>query len=312
MALTQVAEHTSVRIRCMSSIGAQDVFLRANVWDQLQELSDNSTFIEPDYRAYIPTSVLRRCSPILKMALTVSKVCQETIADAIDAICVGTSLGCLHHTERFMQVFNTSDSPTISPTSFIQSTHNTIAGMLALLFNNQSYNMTYSQHSVSLEVSLIDALLLMGEGANNVLVCAADEKLDYLELLKPSVISSNLPFTSGATSMILQRSDSGREIIDCVVTTNQSKREVINNFLTKNGVSPSMIDVVLFSGDIPLEERCDLGEKWINYEQYTGLYYTSSAFAVHMAHDYPLNIGRYALVVNCQSSSVCGLTLIGV
>lgn len=298
------------RITSITSISHQDSFQKGNIWETIKPLKADSETIAPDYKTFIPPASLRRFSPVLRMALASAQVCQQDTETPFDSISVGTSLGCLKDTEKFLQTFITTTGETLSPTAFIQSTHNTIAGAISMALGNHSYNMTHTQNSLSFETALIDGLLCIQEGKQNVLVGAADEAIDFLNLLKPEVIQSDLPFTSGATFLTIrpEKATNGKRIVDCSVNfNNESTKESIAKFLTNNNIENSAIELVLFAGKIPSE----IGAKQINYEQYTGLYYSSSAFAVHLANDYQLTDEKYVLVVNHQIEGKLGLTLIG-
>jgi len=293
-------------IKKIESIGHQDSFQKENCWSSLQILGADTQIIAPDFKEYIPAASLRRFSPVLRIAITAALACKNE--NAFDAISVGTALGCLKDTEKFLQTFIQSESDTLSPTAFIQSTHNTIAGAISMALGNHAYNMTHTQNSLSFETALIDGLMCVQEGKTNVLVGAADEAIPFLDLLKPALIQSELPLTSGATFMVLSDEKTGKGIIDCSVefnATNTSKS--IEEFLTKNGIEPTQIALTLFAGECPTT----IGEKQINYEQYTGLYYSSSAFAVHLANDYNIERGTYTLIVNHQIHNKLGLTLVG-
>ena len=64
----------------------------------------------------------------------------------------------------------------ISPTLFMQSTHNTLAGALAIHLGCHGYNITYSQGDESLQWAIRDAQRLIQEGkAESVLVGLHDE-----------------------------------------------------------------------------------------------------------------------------------------
>lgn len=300
----------SAVITSVVSIGHQDSFGKQNIWETLQPLEAGSEVIAPDYKAYISPASLRRFSPVLRMALTAAQVCQNETSLPFDAISVGTSLGCLKDTERFLQTFITATGDTLSPTAFIQSTHNTIAGAISMALGNHSYNMTHTQNSLSFETALIDGLLCIHEGKKSVLVGAADEAIEFLELLKPQMIQSEFPFTSGATFLSLQQEGNGakKAVIDCSVHFNNTNTEkAIATFLKKNQIDSDAIELVLFAGEIPTT----IGVKQINYEQYTGLYYSSAAFACHLANDYALSEGKYILITNHQVNGKLGLTLIG-
>lgn len=298
-------------IKSIISIGHQDSFQRVNLWKIIKPLEANSEVAAPDYKTYISPASLRRFSPVLRMALTAAQVCQNETEIPFDSISVGTSLGCLKDTERFLQTFITATGDTLSPTAFIQSTHNTIAGAISMALGNHSYNMTHTQNSLSFETALIDGLMCIREGKKNVLVGAADEAIEFLDLLKPKVIQSDLQFTSGATFLALQPENSTakeKRIIDCSLNfNNENTSKNISQFLSKNSIPETAIELVLFAGEF----SPSLGVKQINYEQYTGLYYSSSAFACHLANDYELSEGKYVLIVNHQINEKLGLTLMG-
>ena len=56
----------------------------------------------------------------------------------------------------------------LTPTSFIQSTHNTVGGQIALGLECKGYNFTYVHASISFESALLDAQLqlAMDEASN--------------------------------------------------------------------------------------------------------------------------------------------------
>ena len=71
------------------------------------------------------------------------------------------------------------------PTCFMQSTHNTVASMIAIFTGNHGYNTTYSHRTISFELALQDALLRLRLGQiRTALVCANDE-LTELQLHNP-------------------------------------------------------------------------------------------------------------------------------
>jgi len=132
--------------------------------------------IEPDYQDFINGRLLRRMARIIKMSVAASTM---AMADAqiqqLDAIITGTSLGCSEDTHEFLASLITDNETLLSPTAFIKSTHNTIGGQIALMGNYNCYNMTYAHRSFSFESALLDGMLQLHEGANNVLVGGIDE-----------------------------------------------------------------------------------------------------------------------------------------
>ncbi len=134
--------------------------------------------VAPNYKKYIPAMQLRRMSSGIKMGFTAAKISLEQAGvECPDAIITGTGEGSKQDTEKFLQAMLEQEEEMLSPTSFIQSTHNTIGGQIALNLKCTGYNMTYSQNSASLESAFADALLLLKEDPDikNVLAGGVDE-----------------------------------------------------------------------------------------------------------------------------------------
>lgn len=74
----------------------------------------------------------------------------------------------------------------LSPTAFMQSTHNTIASQIALHLKCHGYNSTYSHRGTSFDSSLWDAYTLLQKGEiNNAIVGAHEEmSLEYFKMLQ--------------------------------------------------------------------------------------------------------------------------------
>jgi len=135
--------------------------------------------IEPNYREFIDPKLSRRMARVIKMGVaTAMRSLDEAGRPEPQAIITGTGLGCLTDTEKFMQNIVESDEGLLSPTSFIQSTHNTIGGQIALLLKCYQYNFTYVHRGLSFESGLHDAMMQIDEGFDNILVGGVDEATD--------------------------------------------------------------------------------------------------------------------------------------
>jgi 3-oxoacyl-(acyl-carrier-protein) synthase len=96
-----------------------------------------------------------------------------------DAIITGTGYGCLEDTGIFLNKMVENNEEALNPTPFIQSTHNTIGSLIALMLQCQGYNQTYTQGAFSFENSLLDALMMAKEEpALKILVGGVDEITD--------------------------------------------------------------------------------------------------------------------------------------
>jgi len=260
----------------------------------------------------VPPTALRRLSPVLRMGLTSAIECKNQIDEDFDSIVVGTSLGCLRDTEKFLVSIHTATSDFLSPTPFIQSTHNTIGGQISLGLNSKAYNMTHTQNNVSFEVSLLDAIMCINEGKERVLVGAADEHIDFLKLMQPSLIRNEYPLSSGSSFFVLSNKSNKSKIGIQAVHLSfsyQNLADEIDSFLEKENIPMNSISLLLHS-DSQLGCKYENIES-VNYLKYTGMYFSASSFALHIAHDYlKVKKEKYALIVNDMCPDGLGLTLL--
>lgn len=299
-------------IQHIESISHQNTFQQANIWNELKPLTAESELISPDYKAFIPVAALRRLSTILRMGITVSKACREKTDVEFDAISVGTSLGCLTDTEKFLTTINTVSGDILSPTAFIQSTHNTISGQISLDLKNHAYNMTHTQNALSFEVALMDGLLCIEEGKKSVLIGATDEAIPFLERLRGSLIETNSPFTTGATFSVISpnKGNSIAHIQACEVSfsSEENSEETITKFLANQNTSLEKVDLVLEAHS----NFAHQAKKHISFLAYSGYYQSASSFALHMANDWfkGNESANKILIVNNLESNKLGLTLV--
>lgn len=277
-------------IHDIATVSHQDSFGKELDFRQLQPLHTESELVKPNFKEYIPASALRRLSPILRMGLTCAKAC-STDKD-FDAISIGTGLGCLKDTEKFLQTYINAKSDFLSPTAFIQSTHNTIGGQISLGLKSHAYNMTHTQNEVSFECALVDAELCASDGSNNVLVGCADEAIPFLEEINSEVIKTDLPFTSSASFFRISGENSGN-LVGIKSVKIQNNSEINIDF--------SQYDFVFHTGQISIENG-------VNYMPLVGYNHASSAFATHLAHDYLKTINNgTVLVLNALGNNKIGL-----
>ena len=97
----------------------------------------------------------------------------------------GTAMGCMENTVQMLNGLAAEGEAVNMPTCFMQSTHNTVASMIAIYTKNHGYNTTYSHRTISFELALQDAFLRLRTGlARTALVCVNDE-LTELQLQQP-------------------------------------------------------------------------------------------------------------------------------
>jgi len=287
-------------INACSSISHQSSFQTKNWAENLKALAKNSELIIPNYKDFIDRSLLRRMSSINRMGLTCAIDCTKQSNETNpDAIIVGTGLGCLADTEKFLKNTLTIEG-LIPPTAFIQSTHNTVAGQISLRLKNHNYNITHTQNSLSFEHALIDGLLCLEEGSKNILLGTVDEKIPLMDDLVTdfnlSVLQEKL--TSGASFFMLSQDKSEQAaayISACTaeLTLNNNTKEIVLDFLTDNDLTIDNIDLVMYNtngtvSNVEIEEDFK-GVSCQNYEPYCGYYFTNSAFGLHLANEHLSN-----------------------
>lgn len=249
-----------------------------------QKTTDNSVFldeivthdkdvlscVEPAYKEYINPIQLRRMSRLIKMSICASKIClKEAGIENPGGIITGTGLGLVEDTEKFLNSVLDYKEQFLTPTSFIQSTHNTISGQVAIALQCFNYNNTYSHRGFSFESALLDAMLLINDkDAENVLVGGFDEiteqhhsilkktkwvkkeKVNHLDLLNyktPGTVDGE-----GVSFFALtgKRESGTYAQIKNISTLYKPKdfKEIenhINKFLADNGVSKNELDLVI-------------------------------------------------------------------
>ena len=140
--------------------------------DQLQEI-----------REYISPGEARRMGKLLKAATVTSlKALRQAGVESPDAIITATAFGMLETSEKFLLDMLENGEETLSPTLFMQSTHNTIGSSIAIRTKCHGYNVTYTQGKDSLQWALRDARRLIETGkAKTVLVGCHDEATPTLQ-----------------------------------------------------------------------------------------------------------------------------------
>lgn len=134
------------------------------------------TCVEPDYKPFIPANSLRRMSRMLKIGLTTALKClQDSGTGMPGAIITGTGKGSLQDTERFLKDIRQYEERALNPTPFIQSTYNSVNGLIALQQKCIQYNNTFVHRGFSFENALLDSMMQLQEGAGNTLTGAFDE-----------------------------------------------------------------------------------------------------------------------------------------
>lgn len=131
-------------------------------------------------REEVSPAEARRMTPQMRRIVAAAKrAMKEAKVEMPDAIVCATQYGCMLQSMRFLQDMIDSGEQQLKPTPFIQSTHNTIASLIAILTGNHGYNATYSQGRQSLACALLDIETQMALGLiKTALVLEFDEEVE--------------------------------------------------------------------------------------------------------------------------------------
>jgi 3-oxoacyl-[acyl-carrier-protein] synthase II len=305
-------------IRATGNISPQKTFGHLPLLRELvMQQGNRMRCAEPDYNAFIDVKMIRRMSRIIKMGVAAAMEClQEAGVTNPDAIVTGTAYGCLEDTGIFLKKMVEQNEEMLTPTAFIQSTHNTIGAQIALLLQCHRYNNTFVHRGFSFESALLDAMMLLEESnAANVLVGAVDEITDISHAIlsrfglykKDNIIITDLFKTSsrggiageGAAFFLLsnQPSENNYAVINGLHTfykpaaNNQIEQE-IKSFLNNHSLTINDIDLIITGrngdkkGDMIYQQLAYSVFKnipTIPYKHLCGEYPTSTAFALWLA-----------------------------
>jgi 3-oxoacyl-[acyl-carrier-protein] synthase II len=305
-------------IRSASCISPQYTFEDIGFLDKIIEYNETRLkAIEPDYKEFIDPKLIRRMSHIVKMGVTTALDClNKGNIKTPGAIITGTAFGCLEDTVSFLTRTIELHEEMLSPTAFIQSTHNTLAAQIALLLKCHNYNNTFVHKGVSFENALIDGLMLLNENeADNILVGGTDELIDVsfsiltrLGLYKRKSINNLALLATQSKGTIGGEGSAFFLLSDKPSTNNMAElsgirtfykpenvaeiEQQITSFLGVNSLKINDIDLVVTgkNGDIKndavyhqLNNSLFAAKALANYKHLCGEYPTSSAFALWLA-----------------------------
>lgn len=298
---------------CISAQKTFDtVFLEEAVLNQTENILPLQV---PDYKNFISPVAIRRMAKGVKNGIVASALAmKEAKIEKPDAIITGTGMGCIEDSDKFLKALIDNKEEFLTPTSFIQSTHNTVGSQIALGLQCKAYNFTYVNAAVSFESALLDAKMKIEEKeANTVLIGGVDEMNDYTaSLLKLAGFIKNekespfevlqattkgVVFSEGATFFVLENQitpSTYAEVLDVEIYNWLEINEVQTKamaFLKSNDLEVEEVDAIIlgFDGDVEfdrfyraLTENCFAKTPQIYYKHLSGEYNTASAFGFWM------------------------------
>lgn len=303
-------------INGVGNISAQNTFETDFLEDAVVNDKGNVLYAQqPSYKEFIPPAASRRMAKGVKMGIAASKkALTEAGVELPDAIITGSGMGCVEDSEKFLKAILDNKEEFLTPTSFIQSTHNTVGAQIALGLQCKGYNFTYVNGAVSLETALLDAKIQVEtEEENSILVGGIDETGQHtLELFKlvdlikdPNEIpfnvlnptSKGMVCSEGASFFTIEniKKESSYASIEAIKihnSLNQPEVEMfINEFLIENNILLNEIDTVVLgnNGDVLFDNYYDVSKTLfknttqVYYKHLSGEYYTASGFGLWCA-----------------------------
>lgn len=292
----------------INGIGAVSAQAEGHLLEQCRPLEDIVNYVNhPSYKELIIPAMIRRMAKGVKMGIYAA---QEALDEAgianPDAILVGTGMGCLEDSEKFLKTILDNKEEFLTPTSFIQSTHNTVAAQIGLRLKCYGPNLSYVNGVSSFESALLDASMALESGEyRHALVGGVDEIADYtlrlLQLIgrvkKHSSDLFGVRYGEGATFFVLSdehTATSYAQVCDIAIQNTIESEELadfVAMFLNRNNLQVSDIDVFLHGQDSETSSDAYDGKMadllaestHIKFKKYTAAYDVASAFALQMA-----------------------------
>lgn len=270
--------------------------------------------IEPSYSEMIPASLLRRMGKAVRMGIGAALPLIER-HEKLNGIVIGTANGGLENCINFLNQIIEYDEGVLTPTHFVQSTPNALAGQLALMSKNTGYNVTHVNGPLAFENAILDAMMFL-EGATNktaLLLGAVEEISNYnynIDLIagryKSDYIDNNKLITSQTkgsicgegSTMFIVSNDANNALAKLINLKqinypNEIELEyLLNQFLFENDLKTEDIDLLILgnNGDVQFDSWYTLlksffssKKEYVYYKNFVGEYRTSSAFALYFA-----------------------------
>ena len=332
-----------VYIQSVGSVSAQKTFDNSEFLDEITEYNDTViSAVNPVYKDYIPPAAARRMAKGIKMSVVASKIAlTEAGMDNVDAIITGTGMGCLRDSEKFVSAIIDNNEEYLTPTSFIQSTHNTVGGQIALGLGCKGYNFTYVHSSISFESALLDAKMQLElDEASSILVGGVDELADHtvaihkaINHVKPETVSiesllssgtEGAVFSEGANFFVLsnEKSETSYAELIAVDTFNTLQKsellESVKAFLKQHDLNVTDVDLLVLgnNGNIVFDDYYKVLQDGLFSEtqqlynkHLCGEFNTASSFGLWLASKI-LKIQSVPAIVNLNDKKASKLEII--
>jgi len=301
----------AIYIQGIGSVSPQRIDTGTKEIQFLQSDSNRLSCLEPDYKDLVPPMQLRRMSKVVRMGVASAKqALKDAGIETPHIITLGTAYGCLADTENFLEKLLTQEETMLTPTAFIQSTHNTVSGQIALLTNCQGHNFTFVHRGHSFETSLQETMMWLEEHKANedfsVLTGGIDELTNHSfdimsrfgtykhdEEIGNSFTEGTIA-GEGAHLFIagnVQTANSYAKCLDVMLCADHDIEKQLKKFLKHNHIAAKDIDTCLvgLNGDSRYDETIVKNisslshAQLLGFKKWCGEFPTSNSFAFILA-----------------------------
>jgi hypothetical protein len=156
-----------------SCICHQPTFTEVDLQNVKPSVNNLVHAIEPQYTS-VPLGQLRRMGRALRMGVGTGMHLLQN--NKVDGILVGTANGGIEDSIMFLNQIMEYEEGRLTPTHFVQSTYNAIAGTMGMITKTKGYNATHVHRGLAFENVVLDAAMLLRENPNNTyLIGGVDE-----------------------------------------------------------------------------------------------------------------------------------------
>jgi hypothetical protein len=175
------------------------------VWPPLQADAEQDLATQKELLARVPKMLKRRLSPLAKTVFCAANQCidEHMIVPAV----FSSSHGELAKSFSMMEMLEAGEE--ISPTTFSLSVHNAIAGLFSIAWQNQLQCTVVASGEEGLAAAFIEAIGLLQEGAEQVLLVFYDEPLPDFYPSAPFKLSTD---ESSALALRIAKSGEGHTL----------------------------------------------------------------------------------------------------
>ena len=288
-------------------ISAQQTYADIDLEKLNPSVDNRLVAIEPAYQGISP-GLIRRMGKAVRMG--VGSALPLLKENKVDGIIIGTANGGIEDSLKFLSQIMEYEEGTLTPTHFVQSTYNAIAGQLGMISKNTGYNSTHVQRGHAFEGAVLDAALMLRENpANTYLVGGVDEisernhRMEGMDgWYKTSAIESKdlytgntpgtLPGEGAAMFLVNNTADGAVAKLSALRMLNTESEALVatqfSKFLADNNLSAADIDLYVSgeNGDNRLnkyynavEQQLDSNTSTAHYKHAIGEFQTSTAIA---------------------------------